>query len=282
MPVIDLIDDQTSKRIPYLRQVNDDTRVRIDTTTQGKGTDRTITSFQSKDEIRNNSDFSHCAPVRQLHAKREWASTGGSLIRHARNNFICMHKSHVVAVARGAIERNLKIDDFELVFDEWSSSLLVLAAPIDVRKIDSVTLNEKACTTIGERVHHRCGTRRRIVIELSMRTINVPCMEKSREPVIRAIERTADKRGNVRRSQEAISRKLAHDNNVVVGKPEGWRFGRATESRSTSWRSKCLRIHTDIITDDSRRQRCLMGKAPRMGWAGRDRSRLIGACPEQT
>jgi hypothetical protein len=35
MPVIDLIDDQASNRIPDLRQVNDDARVRIDATTQG-------------------------------------------------------------------------------------------------------------------------------------------------------------------------------------------------------------------------------------------------------
>jgi hypothetical protein len=61
----------------------------------------------------------------------------------------------------------LKIVTFlPLVFDEWSTSLPVLATPIDVRKGDAISFNEKPCVTIGERVDHGCGAGRRIVVEL--------------------------------------------------------------------------------------------------------------------
>lgn len=57
-----------------------------------------------------------------------------------------------------------------------------------------------------------------------MRPVQISGVEEPSEPVICAIDRAAHERGDMCRSQEAISRKLADDNHVVVGYTKGWRF----------------------------------------------------------
>jgi hypothetical protein len=70
-----------------------------------------------------------------------------------------------------------------------------------------------------------------------------------REPIIRTIDRAANKRRDMRRSEEPISRELAYDNHVVIGKPEGRRFRRTAKSRPAGCDGKCLGVHTDIISE---------------------------------
>ena len=57
-----------------------------------------------------------------------------------------------------------------------------------------------------------------------MRPIHMSGVEELGKPVIRAIDRAADERCDVRRSQEAISRKLTHYNHFIVGEAEGRRL----------------------------------------------------------
>jgi hypothetical protein len=67
-----------------------------------------------------------------------------------------------------------------------------------------------------------------------MRPIHISGMEEPGEPVIGTIDRTADKSSNARRSQEAVSCKMPHDDDVIVGDAAGRRLRCAAESRPAS------------------------------------------------
>ena len=62
-----------------------------------------------------------------------------------------------------------------------------------------------------------------------MRAIQISGMKEQAETVISPIDGSSDERGDVGRSQEAISRKLADDNHVIVSDSEGRRFRRTAK-----------------------------------------------------
>ena len=72
-------------------------------------------------------------------------------------------------------------------------------------------------------------------------------MEELGEPIIGAVEGAADKRRDVGGSQEAMSRQVAHDNNVIIGQAECRRLRRTAEPRPADRRDKRLCFHADII-----------------------------------
>jgi len=78
-------------------------------------------------------------------------------------------------------------------------------------------------------------------------TIDVAGVEELGEPIIGAVEGAADKRRDVGGSQEAMSRQVAHDNNVIIGQAECRRLRRTAEPRPADRRDKRLCFHADII-----------------------------------
>ncbi|RNJ48779.1 hypothetical protein D1O30_03210 [Methylocystis hirsuta] len=51
------------------------------------------------------------------------------------------------------------------------------------------------------------------------------------QAVVRAVERTADERGDVGRAQEPMSRDVSDDGDVVFGQPKGRPVRRTAETR---------------------------------------------------
>ncbi|WP_292530564.1 hypothetical protein [Methylocystis sp.] len=54
------------------------------------------------------------------------------------------------------------------------------------------------------------------------------------KPIVRSVERSPHERRDVRRPQEAVSRDVSDDLDVVFGHPEGWRIRGSPESRSAA------------------------------------------------
>src|SRR5258707_2059211 len=99
-------------------------------------------------------------------------------------------------------------------------------------------------------------------------------MEEALEPVVGAVERAADKLGDMRRSDEPMPRDLADDLHVVVGKAEGRRFRRTAEPRQSCWPYTGGDIHTALLyqpTDAANRRR------PGLVAPSRPRTRTWGA-----
>jgi hypothetical protein len=55
-------------------------------------------------------------------------------------------------------------------------------------------------------------------------------MEKAAQPIIRAVERAADKRGDVGRSEESIPPDCAHNLQIAVVEPKRYRLGGSPEA----------------------------------------------------
>ena len=158
-----------------------------------------------------------------------------------------MDEPHVGAIARRALQADVEIHDLELVLDERPAGLAVLAAPFDIGEVDAVALDQEARAAIGERIDERSGAGGRIVVELGARPVEIAGMEEPREAIVGAIERAADEGRDMRRSQEAMPRELAHDRHVVVGEAKG---GGSDARRNRGRRVDAAidgGIHTDII-----------------------------------
>ena len=69
-------------------------------------------------------------------------------------------------------------------------------------------------------------------------------MEEPQQPVVGAVERAADKRCDVRRSDKPVPRDLADDLNVIIGEAKGRRFRRTAEPRQPNWSLNGGNIHT--------------------------------------
>ena len=85
--------------------------------------------------------------------------------------------------------------------------------------------------------------RRWVVVELRARPVNVTGMKEPQKAVVGAVERAADERGDVRRTQEAVTRKLAHNVHVVISETEGRRLRRTAEPRPAGRGDMRLRVH---------------------------------------
>jgi hypothetical protein len=75
-------------------------------------------------------------------------------------------------------------------------------------------------------------------------------MEEPAEAISGAVERAADQRSDVRRSQKAVARQLTDDHHVIVGKTEGRRLRRTAEPRPSRGGSNFL--HKEIIASAGR------------------------------
>jgi hypothetical protein len=142
-----------------------------------------------------------------------------------------MDQPDIFAAAHRTLKCNIEIHDPQLVFDERSAGLAILAAPFDVGEFDTVAIDEQSRSTVSECIDHRCRTRCWVVVELGTRPIDVAGVEKTIQTIIGAIERAPYQWCNMCRTQEAMSRKLANDFNIVIGQSEGWRFRRTAEPR---------------------------------------------------
>ena len=175
---------------------------------------------------------------------------------------------------------DVEVHDVELVLDERAAGLAVLAAPFDVGEVDAVAFDQEAGAAIGKRIDDRRRAGGRVVVELGARPVDVAGMKEARQPIVGAVERAADQRGDVGRAQEAMARELPHDLHVVVGEAEGRRFRRTAEPRQSGGRGNDGGLHTEIIppAGSASRERAEGGEsANRSG--GRGKSAGITADP---
>ncbi len=68
-------------------------------------------------------------------------------------------------------------------------------------------------------------------------------MKEPQKAIVGAVERAADLRGDVGRSQEAMPSELADNLSVIIGEAEGGRFRRTAEPWPTGRGDKRLRVH---------------------------------------
>ncbi len=102
-------------------------------------------------------------------------------------------------------------------FNERAAGFSVLAAPFEVGETEAVAFGEEAGAAVGKGIGDGRGASGRVIVKLGARTIKVAGVEEAHEPIISAVERTADERGNVGGAQEAVARELADNNDIVVG-----------------------------------------------------------------
>jgi len=212
-----------------------------------------IGEHEAESKVRDNVDVVQHAVVREFGAEREWAAGIDAVIRKRRCEFVGMHEAEVGAAARRTLQRDVEVHDPKLMLDEWPTGLAILAAPLDIGEIDAVPFDQEPGAAVGERIDNRRRTRRRVIVELRARPIDVARMEEPREAIIGAIERAADESRNVGRTQEAMPRQVAHDRHVVVGDAEGGWFRRTAEPRSTSGLRDSQFAHAGIIASTRRR-----------------------------
>lgn len=129
-----------------------------------------------------------------------------------------------------------------------SAAFAVLSAPIEAPQIYLIMFPQQTRSPIGERIDDRPGAFRRIVVELGAGPIDIPRMIEVAQPMVRAVDRSPHKVGDVSRAQEPMSRNVANDGNVVFSHPEGWRFRCAAETRSAGYaRGSCAIAHAFIL-----------------------------------
>ena len=188
----------------------------------------------------------HDAPMRERDAQCEWIAGGNALIGEGSDEFSGVNELHVGPSARRALQADVEVHDLKLVLDEWPPGFAVLAAPLDIGECDAVALDEKPRAPVGERVDHWSGPDR-IEVELRARAVDVACVKEPQKPIIGAVERAADERGDVGRPQKAAPGELTHDFDVVVSETEGRRLRRTAKPRPAGWGNERLRVHGDII-----------------------------------
>ena len=60
----------------------------------------------------------------------------------------------ISASAHRHLQRNIEVHDLQLVRDEGTAGLAILATPFEIGESDAVALLQ-TCTTIGERINDR-------------------------------------------------------------------------------------------------------------------------------
>jgi hypothetical protein len=172
--------------------------------------------------------------VRKFGAERKRGATPPYLLLRACDHVLGGDEPDIAALRYSTLERDLKIDDLDLVLDERPAGFAVLAAPSS-SPAKTVALAQQTCAAVGECVDHwgRAGSGE--AVELGARAIDVTGVEEQVEAVVGAVERTADKRCNVRRPDEPMLRHLAHDLHVIIRETEGWWLWSSAESRQSSW-----------------------------------------------
>jgi hypothetical protein len=131
------------------------------------------------------------------------------LIRERGDELVRMDQS-LFPCPEGDLQGDIEIHDRKLVLDERATGATVVAAPLDIGEFNAVAFDQEAGAAVGERVGHRRGPGR-IEVELGARAVNVAMMEKPLEAPIHGIHRTANKRGDVGGSQEAMACQVAHN-----------------------------------------------------------------------
>jgi hypothetical protein len=150
---------------------------------------------------------------------------------------------NVATLCDSALKRDLKIDDLDLMLDERSARFAVLSAPV-AGTAKAVALADQPGAPISESIDHRCRTVGREAVELGARTIDVAGVKKQAEPVVGAVERAADKRGKVRRSNEPVPRNLTDDLYIIFGETKGRWLRRTTEPRQPNRSLNGGNVHT--------------------------------------
>ena len=64
------------------------------------------------------------------------------MLGEAGDDVIGMDELHVASISRRELQRDQEFDDLQLVFDEGTAGLPVLAAPLHIREFDAVALDE--------------------------------------------------------------------------------------------------------------------------------------------
>jgi hypothetical protein len=109
------------------------------------------------------------------------------------------------------------------MFNERTSDLTVLPIPFLICKFHPKALDQEQCTEIGESVDRRSRPRCRITVELRARAIDVAGMKKTRQSMIRLVQRSANEEGYMRGPDETMSCDYANDLYVAVGHTKsGW------------------------------------------------------------
>jgi len=103
-------------------------------------------------------------------------------------------------------------------------------------------------------------------------------MEKPHEPIIGAVERAADKRSDVRRSDQSVPRNCTHDLHVIIGKPEWRRLDSAPKSGSSCRRDSGSDIHMQQFYHALSRGLSWIVEAGRCDWRRPKRQPVSRSC----
>jgi hypothetical protein len=73
---------------------------------------------------------------------------GGS-IRNFRDRFVAGDGARIIASAHCRLQRNVEVDDFQLMLDEGTAGLAILAAPFEIGEGDATAFQQTRATITG-------------------------------------------------------------------------------------------------------------------------------------
>ena len=95
---------------------------------------RAVGKLKAEDKIGNHADLAHLAAMRQLRSQRERGTAGAHRLPRGCDHFLGGDEPDIAALRHRALQRDLKIDDLDLVLDERPAGFAVLAAPLSASR----------------------------------------------------------------------------------------------------------------------------------------------------
>ena len=93
---------------------------------------------KSESKIRNYAEVVQCSSVRELGVKGEGVLALARGLRKFCKYFGTVDELYVSTIGGGTLQGDFEIDDLDLVFDEGTSRLTVLPAPLRIPKFDAI------------------------------------------------------------------------------------------------------------------------------------------------